>query len=65
MKQIKRVIEKGGNGFVFSFFFDFLSFSFVILRPEEAEDMWHIYNLIRVDDIVKSSTIRKVFLDFS
>lgn len=27
---------------------------------EEAEDMWHIYNLIRIGDIIKASTIRKV-----
>ncbi|CAJ0942829.1 unnamed protein product, partial [Mesorhabditis belari] len=47
MKQIRRSIERGGPGFV-------------TLLPDEAEDMWHIYNLIRVGDIVQSQTIRKV-----
>lgn len=28
--------------------------------PEEAEDMWHAYNLITVGDNVRSTTIRKV-----
>lgn len=28
--------------------------------PEEAEDMWHCYNIIAVGDTVKASTIRKV-----
>lgn len=35
-------------------------FRYVGLIAEEAEDMWHIYNLIRVGDTVKCSTIRKV-----
>ncbi|KAL7680898.1 putative 50S ribosomal protein L30e [Plasmopara halstedii] len=36
------------------------SAGFVILRAEEPEDMWHIYNLIHVSDLVKTTTIRKV-----
>lgn len=38
--------------------FDF--FSMVTLIPEEAEDMWHAYNLISEGDSVRSTTIRKV-----
>ena len=34
-----------------------------LLIPEEAEDMWHSYNLIAVDDIVTASTIRKVCIE--
>ncbi|CAH3040495.1 unnamed protein product, partial [Porites lobata] len=32
----------------------------VVLAPEEAEDMWHAYNLIAVGDRLKSTTIRRV-----
>lgn len=32
----------------------------VTLIPEEAEDMWHAYNLVAVGDTLKSTTIRKV-----
>lgn len=32
----------------------------VVLVPEYPEDMWHLYNLIRVGDNVQSTTIRKV-----
>lgn len=28
--------------------------------PDEAEDMWHAYNLVGVDDTLQSTTIRKV-----
>lgn len=28
--------------------------------PEEAEDMWHTYNLVAVGDTIRSTTIRKV-----
>ena len=31
----------------------------VTLVPEEMEDMWHIYNLIAVEDYVRASTIRQ------
>ena len=32
----------------------------VKLIPENAEDMWHLYNLIAVGDRVQATTIRKV-----
>jgi len=30
----------------------------VTLIPEEAEDMWHAYNLVAVGDSLRSTTIR-------
>lgn len=33
-------------------------FSQVTLMPEEAEDMWHTYNLLQVGDSLRASTIR-------
>lgn len=49
MKLLKQTIsEKDGGGFV-------------VLRAEEPEDMWHVYNLIHVSDSVKTTTIRKVW----
>uniref|UniRef100_A0A671PYY4 Protein pelota homolog n=1 Tax=Sinocyclocheilus anshuiensis TaxID=1608454 RepID=A0A671PYY4_9TELE len=33
----------------------------VTLIPEEAEDMWHTYNLLHVGDSLRASTIRSVF----
>lgn len=48
MKLLKKQInEKDGVGSV-------------VLRAEEPEDMWHVYNLIHVHDSVKTTTIRKV-----
>ncbi|DAZ99217.1 TPA: hypothetical protein N0F65_008084 [Lagenidium giganteum] len=48
MKLLKKQInEKDGAGSV-------------LLRTEEPEDMWHVYNLIHVHDSVKTTTIRKV-----
>lgn len=38
---------------------------FVVLIPEESEDMWHAYNLISVCDVLKSTTIRKVLTESS
>jgi hypothetical protein len=32
----------------------------VVIRPEESEDMWHIYNLLMVGDSVRTTTFRKV-----
>lgn len=32
----------------------------VVLRPEEPEDMWHIYNLICTGDSVRTQTYRKL-----
>lgn len=48
MKLLKKQIsEKDGAGSV-------------LLRAEEPEDMWHIYNLIHAGDSVKTTTVRKV-----
>ena len=47
MKLVHKELEKDQGGSL-------------TLVPEETEDMWHIYNLILVGDIVKGSTIRKV-----
>ncbi|KND02416.1 uncharacterized protein SPPG_02882 [Spizellomyces punctatus DAOM BR117] len=47
MKLIHKHIEKDRSGQV-------------TLLPEEAEDMWHAYNLIAKDDYLKSTTIRRV-----
>jgi len=47
MKLVHRDFEKDGAGRL-------------ILIPEEAEDMWHAYNLIAEGDCVRASTIRKV-----
>jgi protein pelota len=33
---------------------------FVRIICEEEDDMWHVYNLARVGDTVKCSTMRKV-----
>ncbi|XP_024242914.1 protein pelota homolog isoform X2 [Oncorhynchus tshawytscha] len=35
-------------------------YSQVTLMPEEAEDMWHTYNLLQIGDSLMASTIRKV-----
>jgi protein pelota len=47
MKIEARRIERDGSGFIKLF-------------TEIPEDMWHVYNLIGVGDIIKSSTYRKV-----
>jgi len=47
MKLIYRQFEKNGKGHVG-------------LIPEEAEDMWHAYNLVSAHDILRSTTIRRV-----
>ncbi|KAI0242868.1 hypothetical protein LSAT2_010846, partial [Lamellibrachia satsuma] len=47
MKLIRREIDKYGTGYV-------------RLVAEQAEDMWHAYNLVAVGDSLRSSTIRKV-----
>lgn len=47
MKILKRGLQKDSSGFV-------------RLICEEEEDMWHIYNLIRISDVVRSSTLRKI-----
>ncbi|KAK6102451.1 mRNA surveillance protein pelota [Brugia pahangi] len=47
MKQFKRNIDKDGAGEV-------------TISCDEAEDMWHVYNLVRVGDRVRCTTVRKV-----
>uniref|UniRef100_A0A4W4HG07 Protein pelota homolog n=1 Tax=Electrophorus electricus TaxID=8005 RepID=A0A4W4HG07_ELEEL len=47
MKLLHKDIEKDNAGQV-------------TLIPEEAEDMWHTYNLVQVGDSLRASTIRKV-----
>ncbi|KAK7695930.1 hypothetical protein QCA50_000569 [Cerrena zonata] len=47
MKLIGKHIEKGGVGYV-------------NLRPEDDEDMWHLYNLIQDGDRVRAPAIRRV-----
>lgn len=47
MKLLSKDIEKDNAGQV-------------TLMPEEAEDMWHTYNLLQVGDSLRASTIRKV-----
>lgn len=53
MKVLKRQISsKDGDGFV-------------QMKTEEAEDMWHAYNLIAAGDRVRTSTVRKVRCEFA
>ncbi|KAM7435580.1 hypothetical protein ABFA07_014500 [Porites harrisoni] len=47
MKLVAKNFEKDSSGSV-------------VLVPEEAEDMWHAYNLIAMGDRLKSTTIRRV-----
>jgi len=47
MKLIARTFNDDGSGQV-------------TLKPEEAEDMWHLYHLIAREDQVMATTIRKV-----
>ncbi|XP_055522150.1 protein pelota homolog [Leucoraja erinacea] len=47
MKLLSKMIERDDSGQV-------------TLMPEEAEDMWHTYNLLQVNDSLRASTIRKV-----
>ncbi|RMZ83406.1 hypothetical protein DV737_g1689, partial [Chaetothyriales sp. CBS 132003] len=47
MRLVKRNIDRDGSGFV-------------VLHPEEPEDMWHAYNLIRPGDLLTASAIRRV-----
>lgn len=53
MKVLRRQISsKDGDGFV-------------QMKTEEAEDMWHAYNLIAAGDRVRTSTVRKVRCEFA
>lgn len=60
MKLIAKYIDK--NGTVSLTFFIQLHGSpgqgHVTLRPEDDEDMWHLYNLIQQDDLVRAPAIR-------
>lgn len=47
MKLKRKSLEKDGGGYI-------------TLLPEEAEDMWHAYNLISKGDRVRSSTFRRI-----
>jgi protein pelota len=47
MKATKRQIERDGSGSV-------------TLIPEEPEDMWHAYNLIRPNDLLRATAMRRV-----
>ncbi|XP_073416640.1 protein pelota homolog [Dendrobates tinctorius] len=52
MKLVSKDIEKDNAGQV-------------TLVPEEAEDMWHTYNLLQAGDSLRASTIRKVTTESS
>lgn len=47
MKLLSRYIDKKNSGSV-------------TLVAENAEDMWHAYNLINIDDQLRSSSIRRI-----
>ncbi len=48
MKLIKKYISaKDGSGSI-------------LLRPDVAEDLWHAYNLLQPNDLVRCTTLRKV-----
>ncbi|KAF8328617.1 eRF1 domain 1-domain-containing protein [Cantharellus anzutake] len=47
MKLVNKWIDKDGAGYV-------------TLRPEDDEDMWHIYNLVQEGDDVRASAVRRV-----
>ncbi|KAI8369843.1 hypothetical protein EDC96DRAFT_460202 [Choanephora cucurbitarum] len=47
MKLISKSLEKDASGSV-------------TLLPEELEDMWHVYNLISKDDMIRAVTIRRL-----
>ena len=37
----------------------------VMLRPETPEDLWHSYNLLKTEDLVRCTTVRKVIKESS
>jgi len=47
MKLLKKNFDKDGSGFV-------------VLIPEESDDLWQLYNLIASGDDVRANTVRKV-----
>ncbi|GIL69796.1 hypothetical protein Vretifemale_597 [Volvox reticuliferus] len=50
MKLLAESFAKGAEGYI-------------KLLPEEAEDMWHVYNLAREGDHITATTFRKVQVD--
>ncbi|KAJ9611180.1 Translation factor pelota [Cladophialophora chaetospira] len=52
MRLVKRHIDRDGSGAV-------------TLCPEEPEDMWHAYNLIRPTDLLTASAVRRVTTESS
>lgn len=53
MKLLKKQISaKDGSGMV-------------LLRPDTSEDLWHAYNLLQPEDLVRCSTHRKVITESS
>lgn len=46
MKIVSREVDSSGGGFI-------------TIIPEESEDLWHIYNILSVGDIISTSTFRK------
>jgi len=47
MKLVGKHVEKDGTGYV-------------VLRPEDDEDMWHLFNLIQEGDGVRAPAIRRI-----
>ncbi|KAG1815518.1 uncharacterized protein BJ212DRAFT_1505437 [Suillus subaureus] len=47
MKLVGKYVDKNGAGYV-------------SLRPEDDEDMWHLYNIIQQGDLVRAPAIRRV-----
>ncbi|KAF8529040.1 hypothetical protein BU17DRAFT_73253 [Hysterangium stoloniferum] len=47
MKLLGKHVEKDGTGYV-------------IVRPEDDEDMWHLFNLIQEGDEVRAPAIRRI-----
>ncbi|KAI4210297.1 MAG: hypothetical protein LQ351_006821 [Letrouitia transgressa] len=52
MRLIKQSFERDGSGYI-------------TLFPEEPEDMWHAYNLIRPNDLLRASALRRVTTESS
>ena len=52
MKKVGQHLEKDQSGSI-------------TLVAEEAEDMWHAYNLIYKGDMLKSTTMRWVFVNLA
>jgi len=47
MKLLGKRVEKDGSGYA-------------VLRPEDDEDMWHLYNIIQEGDEIRATAIRRV-----